>query len=87
MEFSKQFDTRMETKLRSRVTGGFIVAVLLTVFIGFSSWRSVQLAADHADWVAHTYAVMDALARDAGFEFVRMWTDDARLFGVFYFKL
>ena len=61
MEFSEQFDASMETKLRSRVTGGFIVAVLLTVFIGFSSWRSVQLAADHADWVAHTYAVMDAL--------------------------
>jgi dimethylhistidine N-methyltransferase len=28
-----------------------------------------------------------AVAREAGFEFVRMWTDDARLFGVFYFKL
>jgi len=27
----------------------------------------------------------EALARKAGFEFVRMWTDDARLFGVFYF--
>jgi len=26
-----------------------------------------------------------ALARKARFEFVRMWTDDARLFGVFYF--
>ena len=26
-----------------------------------------------------------ALARKAGFEFVRMWTDNARLFGVFYF--
>jgi dimethylhistidine N-methyltransferase len=26
-----------------------------------------------------------ALARRAGFEFARMWTDDARLFGVFYF--
>src|SRR6202521_6029836 len=61
MEFSKQFDAPMETKLRSRVTGGFIVAILVTVFIGFSSWHSVQLAADHADWVAHTYAVMDAL--------------------------
>jgi signal transduction histidine kinase len=61
MEISKQFDAPIETKLRSRITGGFIVAVLLTVFIGFSSWRSVQLAADHADWVAHTYAVMDAL--------------------------
>jgi dimethylhistidine N-methyltransferase len=26
-----------------------------------------------------------ALARDAGFEFQKMWTDDARLFGIFYF--
>ena len=26
-----------------------------------------------------------ALARDAGFDFQKMWTDDARLFGVFYF--
>jgi dimethylhistidine N-methyltransferase len=26
-----------------------------------------------------------ALARKAGFEFAQMWTDDARLFGVFYF--
>ncbi len=25
------------------------------------------------------------LAREAGFEFVKMWTDEARLFGVFYF--
>lgn len=28
-----------------------------------------------------------ALAREAGFEFVRLWTDDARLFGVFYFTV
>jgi dimethylhistidine N-methyltransferase len=28
-----------------------------------------------------------ALAREASFEFVRMWTDDARLFGVFYFTV
>jgi dimethylhistidine N-methyltransferase len=27
----------------------------------------------------------EALAAKAGFHFVRMWTDDARLFGVFYF--
>ena len=27
-----------------------------------------------------------ALAAKAGFKFVRMWTDDARLFGVFHFK-
>jgi dimethylhistidine N-methyltransferase len=28
-----------------------------------------------------------ALADGAGFDFARMWTDDARLFGVFYFTL
>jgi dimethylhistidine N-methyltransferase len=28
-----------------------------------------------------------ALAREAGFEFVQMWTDNARLFGVFYFSV
>src|SRR5439155_20070846 len=28
-----------------------------------------------------------ALARDAGFEFARTWTDEARLFGVFYFTV
>jgi dimethylhistidine N-methyltransferase len=35
----------------------------------------------------HTPEDFVALARDAGFEFVRLWTDDARLFGVFYFTL
>ncbi len=36
---------------------------------------------------SYKYAPEDfaALARNVGFEFVRMWTDDARLFGVFYF--
>ena len=35
----------------------------------------------------HTPEGFAALARTAGFEFVRMWTDDARLFGVFYFTV
>jgi signal transduction histidine kinase len=43
------------------VTGGFVVAMLLTVFMGFLSWHSAQLTADEADWVGHTYAVMDTL--------------------------
>src|SRR6266849_4777 len=51
----------IEAKLRRRVTGGFIVALLLTVFIGFLSWYNARLAADGADWVAHTYAVLDRL--------------------------
>jgi CHASE3 domain sensor protein len=51
----------IEAPLRRRITTGFIVALLLTIFIGFSSWRGARLAAEDADWVAHTYAVMDAL--------------------------
>jgi PAS domain S-box-containing protein len=51
----------IEAKLRRRVTGSFIVALLLTVFIGFLSWYNARLAADGADWVAHTYAVLDRL--------------------------
>jgi len=34
----------------------------------------------------HTPAGFIALARQAGFDFVKLWTDDARLFGVFYFS-
>ena len=33
----------------------------------------------------HTPKGFIALARQAGFDFVKLWTDDARLFGVFYF--
>ncbi len=58
---SAQIDAPIEAPLRRRVTAGFVVALLLTIFIGFLSWRGARLAADDADWVAHTYAVMDAL--------------------------
>jgi len=54
-------DAPIEAKLRRRVKGSFIVAFLLTVFIGFLSWYNARLAADGADWVAHTYAVLDTL--------------------------
>jgi PAS domain S-box-containing protein len=57
----RRFDAPIETSLRRRVTASFAVAVLLTVFIGFSSWRSARLAANDADSVAHTYAVMDTI--------------------------
>jgi dimethylhistidine N-methyltransferase len=33
----------------------------------------------------HTPDGFISLARQAGFDFVKLWTDDARLFGVFYF--
>jgi dimethylhistidine N-methyltransferase len=34
----------------------------------------------------HTPEGFIALARQAGFDFVKLWTDEARLFGVFYFS-
>jgi dimethylhistidine N-methyltransferase len=35
----------------------------------------------------HTPETFSKLARSAGFSFQRMWTDDARLFGLFYFRV
>ena len=35
----------------------------------------------------HTPEGFAALARNAGFEFQKMWSDEARLFGIFYFTL
>src|ERR1700730_5895835 len=61
MNFSEQVDAPMEAKLRRKVAGGFIVAALITIFLGFLSWRSAQLAANDSDWVTHTYAVMDTI--------------------------
>src|SRR5207247_11366167 len=51
----------VEALLRRRVIIGFILAVLLTGLIGFLSWRSTRLAAQDADLVAHTHAVMGTL--------------------------
>jgi PAS domain S-box-containing protein len=47
--------------LRWRVTAGFVVAVLLTGFMGFLAWRTRQLASNESDLVAHTYSVMGTL--------------------------
>jgi PAS domain S-box-containing protein len=61
LKISRQSDAPTEARLRRRVTGSFVVAVLLTILIGFSSWRYARLSAEDADWVAHTYAVMEAI--------------------------
>jgi PAS domain S-box-containing protein len=61
MRFFQQFDAPIEAKLRWRVNGGFIIAVLLTAFLGFSSWRNARLTAEDASWVAHTYIVIDTI--------------------------
>lgn len=54
-------DEPIEATFKRRVTGSFIVALLLTIFMGFFSLRSTRLAADDADWVVHTYAVIATL--------------------------
>jgi len=59
----KRFDAPTEDPLRRRVTAGFIVAVLLTLFIGFSSWRGARRAEQDAYWVSHTHEVMETIQR------------------------
>jgi PAS domain S-box-containing protein len=54
----KRFDVPIEALLRRRVTGGFIVAVLITTFLSFVSWRSARRAEQDAYWVSHTREVM-----------------------------
>jgi signal transduction histidine kinase len=57
----EQRATAIEALLRLKVITGFVVAALLTSLMGFLSWRNTRLAADDADWVAHTYAVLGTL--------------------------
>jgi len=59
----KRFDASVEARLRRRVTGGFIVAMLLTVFLSVSSWRSARRAEQDAYWVSHTYEAMATIQR------------------------
>ena len=51
--------------------------------------REFRFRADEKILTEHSYKHAPegfiALARQAGFDFVKLWTDDARLFGVFYF--
>src|SRR6266849_1086663 len=54
-------DALNEAPLRRRVTAGFVVAVLLTVFMGFLTWRTRQLASNESDLATHTYGVMDTI--------------------------
>ncbi|HXM64121.1 MAG TPA: PAS domain S-box protein [Terriglobales bacterium] len=59
----RQFDAPIEDPLRRRVTTGFIVAVLLTLFIAFSAWRGARRAEQDAYWVSHTHEVMETIQR------------------------
>jgi dimethylhistidine N-methyltransferase len=58
-----------------------------TVHIGDREFRfrgGEKILTEHS--YKHTPEGFIALARQAGFDFVKLWTDDARLFGVFYFS-
>lgn len=57
----KRFGVPIEVVLRRRVTGGLIVAVLLTAFLSFVSWRSARRADQDAYWVSHTHEVMTTI--------------------------
>jgi signal transduction histidine kinase/CHASE3 domain sensor protein len=59
----KHFDTPNEAPLRRKVNLGFIVAVLLTIFVGLSSWRGAQRAEQDGFWVSHTHEAMEIIAR------------------------
>ena len=50
-------DSPVEVRLRLWVTGGIVLAMVLTSFMGFLSWRGSRMAEEDADWVAHTYEV------------------------------
>ena len=60
-EANERGETPVERILRRRIIIGFILALLLTSLMGFLSWRSTRLAAQEADLVAHTHAVMGTL--------------------------
>src|SRR5208282_4159351 len=47
----KRLDAPIDAALRRRGTAGFIVAIVLTIFMGYSGWRSAQRAAQDAYWV------------------------------------
>jgi PAS domain S-box-containing protein len=59
----KRFDAPIDISLRRKVNVGFIAAVLLTLFVGYSSWRGAQQAEQDTFWVSHTHEVMQTIER------------------------
>jgi dimethylhistidine N-methyltransferase len=69
-----------------RIEMYLISATNQTVHIGdreFSFGAGEKILTEHS--YKHTPEGFIVLARKAGFDFVKLWTDEARLFGVFYF--
>jgi dimethylhistidine N-methyltransferase len=50
----------------------------------FDFYAGEKILTEHS--YKHTPEGFISLARQAGFDFVKLWTDEARLFGVFYFS-
>lgn len=61
-------DSQVEVTLQRWATGGIALAIVLTSFMGFLSWRGTRMAEEDADWVAHTQAVKVTLAATLGHE-------------------
>jgi PAS domain S-box-containing protein len=59
----KRLDAPIDNLLHRRVTVGFVVAVLLTLLVGFSSWRGSRRAEQDAYWVSHTHEVIETIQR------------------------
>jgi PAS domain S-box-containing protein len=59
----QRFDAPIDVPLRRKVAVGFLVAILLTVFMGVSAWRGARRAAQDDYWVAHTHEVMETIQR------------------------
>jgi PAS domain S-box-containing protein len=57
----KRFDTAIDSPLRRKVMAGFVIALTLTVFIGYSTWQSAQRAGHDAYWASHTHEVMETV--------------------------
>jgi len=53
----------IDVPLRRRISVGFIVALLLTLFVGLSAWWGTRRAEQDAHWVSHTHEVMEAIQR------------------------
>ena len=54
-------DRPVESSLRWWAITGYVIALLLTGFLGYLAWRRAQIASAQADLVAHTYSVVRAL--------------------------
>ena len=59
----KRFDTPIKAAIKRRITGGFMLALLLTFVIGYSSLRGARRAEEDTAWVSHTHEVMETIQR------------------------